>query len=68
MACLARVAAAGIAHHVTQRGNRSHTVFFGRDDHEACEGLLAEDCVKAGVEVWGFRLTPNHIVNGGMSL
>jgi putative transposase len=68
MARLARVVAAGVAHHVTQRGDRRPTAFFGRDDHEACEGLLAEGCMKAGVEVWGYRLTPNHVVDGGMSL
>ena len=34
MARLARVVAAGVPHHVTQRGNRRQKVFFGDDDYE----------------------------------
>jgi putative transposase len=68
MARLAR-AAAGVAHHVTQRGSRRQAAFFGQDDYIVYEGLLAEGCVKAGVdEVWGYCLTPNHVVDSGMSL
>jgi putative transposase len=42
MARAARGLAAGVAHHLTQRGNRRQTVFFGQKDYEACEGLRAE--------------------------
>ncbi len=42
MARLARVVADGIAHHVTQRGNRRQPVFFGDEDYRACLAFLAE--------------------------
>ena len=61
MARLARVVAAGTPHHVTQRGNRRQTVFFGDDDYRAYLTLLAEGCGAAGVEVWGYCLMPNHV-------
>ena len=61
MARLARVVAAGIPHHVTQRGNRRQTVFFDDDDYRAYTALLAEGCAGAGVAVWGYCLMPNHV-------
>ena len=61
MARLARVVAAGVAHHVTQRGNRRQRVFFSDDDYGAYRALLAEGCRAAGVEVWGYCLMPNHV-------
>jgi putative transposase len=61
MARLARVVAAGIPHHVTQRGNRRQQVFFGDDDYAAYSALLAEGCRAAGVAVWAYCLMPNHV-------
>jgi len=61
MARLARVVAAGIPHHVTQRGNRRQQVFFSDDDYAAYRALLAEGCRAAGVAVWGYCLMPNHV-------
>ncbi|HWD68066.1 MAG TPA: transposase, partial [Caulobacteraceae bacterium] len=61
MARLARVVAAGVAHHVTQRGNRRQQVFFGDDDYAAYRALLAEGCRAAGVAVWAYCLMPNHV-------
>jgi len=61
MARLARVVAAGLPHHVTQRGNRRQPVFFGDADYEAYSGLLAEGCRAAGVAVWAYCLMPNHV-------
>jgi putative transposase len=61
MARLARVVAAGLPHHVTQRGNRRQQVFFGNDDFEAYRTLLAEGCRAAGVAVWAYCLMPNHV-------
>lgn len=61
MARLARVVAAGVPHHVTQRGNRRQRVFFGDDDYRAYRELLAEGCARAGVAVWGYCLMPNHV-------
>ncbi len=61
MARLARVVAAGVAHHVTQRGNRRQQVFFGDDDYLAYRALLAETCAAAAVEVWAYCFMPNHV-------
>jgi putative transposase len=61
MARLARVVAAGLPHHVTQRGNRRQPVFFGDDDYAAYKALLAEGCRAAGVAVWAYCLMPNHV-------
>lgn len=61
MARLARVVAAGVPHHITQRGNRRQPTFFGDDDYAAYRDLLAEGCRTAGVEVWGYCLMPNHV-------
>ena len=61
MARLARVVVEGVAHHVTQRGNRRQPVFFGDGDYRAYRTLLAEGCARAGVAVWGYCLMPNHV-------
>src|SRR5260370_6738272 len=61
MARLARVVAPGIAHHVTQRGNRRQQVFFGDDDYAAYRALVAEGCRAAGVAVSAYCLMPDHV-------
>jgi putative transposase len=61
MARLARVVAAGVPHHVTQRGNRRQRVFFGEDDYRLYLTLLAEGCRATGVAVWAYCLMPNHV-------
>ncbi|NKB59733.1 MAG: transposase [Alphaproteobacteria bacterium] len=61
MARLARVVAAGVPHHVTQRGNRRQPVFFGDDDYAAYLRLLADGCKAARVAVWGYCLMPDHV-------
>jgi putative transposase len=61
MARLARVVAAGVPHHVTQRGNRRQQVFFGDGDYALYRDLLAEGCRAAGVAVWAYCLMPNHV-------
>jgi putative transposase len=53
--------AAGVPHHVTQRGNRRQQTFFSDGDYAFYRALLAESCQKAGVEVWGYCLMPNHV-------
>ncbi len=47
MARLARIVIPGLPHHVTQRGNRRETVFFGDKDYAAYLEMLREACVKA---------------------
>jgi putative transposase len=61
MARMARVVAAGLPHHVTQRGNRRQPVFFSEDDYAAYAALLAERCHAAKVAVWAYCLMPNHV-------
>jgi putative transposase len=61
MARLARVVVAGVAHHVTQRGNRRQQTFFGDDDYLAYRDLISASCRAAGVEVWAYCLMPNHV-------
>src|SRR5512136_1140941 len=61
MARIARVIASGIPHHVTQRGNRRLTTFFGDDDYNTYIDLMAEWCQKCGVEIWAYCLMPNHV-------
>lgn len=61
MARLARVVVPGIPHHVTQRGNRRETTFFGEADYRLYRNLLAEASTKAETEVWAYCLMPNHV-------
>jgi putative transposase len=61
MARLARIVAAGLPHHVTQRGNRRQQVFFGDDDYRIYRTLLTEGCRAAGVAIWAYCLMPNHV-------
>ena len=61
MARLARVVAAGLPHHVTQRGNRRQPVFFGEDDYALYCQLLTQGCREADTAVWAYCLMPNHV-------
>ena len=58
---LARVVIPGVAHHVTQRGNRRQPVFFSDDDYKLYRDLAAEGCNRGGVEVLAWCLMPNHV-------
>jgi putative transposase len=61
MARLARIIVPGIAHHVTQRGNRREPIFFEPGDQEVYLDLLAEQAQRARVGVWAYCLMPNHV-------
>ena len=61
MARIARVIAAGIPHHVTQRGNRRMPTFFREEDYQAYISLMAEWCQKCQVAIWAYCLMPNHV-------
>ena len=61
MARMARVVAPGCWHHVTQRGNRQQTVFFGDADRIIYLQLLAHHCRKASVRIAGYCLMGNHV-------
>jgi putative transposase len=61
MARISRVVAPGIAHHVTQRGNRRMPTFFDTDDYATYRALIAENCRQANVQVLAYCLMPNHV-------
>ena len=61
MARIGRFVVPDLPHHVTQRGNRRETVFFGDDDYALYRDLLHEACRREGVAVWAYCLMPNHV-------
>jgi putative transposase len=61
MARLARIVIPGVAHHVTQRGNRRQPVFFSDADRALYLRLLAEGCAGAGVRCLAWCLMDNHV-------
>jgi len=58
---LARVVAAGVPHHITQRVNRRQRTFFVDGYYAAYTELMAEWCAEREVEVWAYCLMPNHV-------
>jgi len=58
---LPRTVFAGLAHHVTQRGNRRESIFFSDDDRLAYLAWLKEYADKRQVEVLAYCLMSNHI-------
>lgn len=61
MARLARIVIPGVAHHVTQRGNRRLPIFFGDDDRAAYLALIAAGCAAQGVRCLAWCLMDNHV-------
>ena len=61
MARMARLVVPGVAHHITQRGNRRQPVFFGDDDYRTYLRLLGEWCGRGGLALWAYCLMPNHV-------
>lgn len=61
MARLARIVVPGLAHHVTQRGNRRQQVFFADADYAAYRALVAEACAAHDVTCIAWCLMPNHV-------
>jgi REP element-mobilizing transposase RayT len=59
MARIARVVAAGIPHHITQRGNRRQLNFFCEDDYREYISLMAERCFQYALEGWAYCLMGN---------
>jgi putative transposase len=58
---LARMVVPSIPHHITQRGARRQQTFFSDDDYRLYRSLLRDWCAKAGTEIWGWCLMPNHV-------
>jgi len=61
MSRLPRIIVTGVAHHVTQRGNRRQRVFLVDDDYALYKDWLAQSCKSNGVAVWSYCFMPNHI-------
>jgi putative transposase len=61
MARLARVVIPGLAHHITQRGNRREQVFFSDQDYRFYLRLISEGAKASGTAVGGYCLMPNHV-------
>jgi putative transposase len=61
MARLARIVLPGVAHHVTQRGNRRLPIFFSDEDRRSYLSLLADACAAQGTTCLGWCLVDNHI-------
>jgi putative transposase len=61
MARLARIVIPGVAHHVTQRGNRRLPVFFSDEDRRAYLALVAQACANQGVRCLAWCLMDNHV-------
>ncbi len=61
MARIARLVVPGVAHHVTQRGNRRTEIFYSDNDRRRFLSLLhayAQDC---GLELLAYCLMDNHL-------
>ena len=61
MARIARVVVSGVAHHITQRGNRREDVFFSDADRTHYLELLRQYAVACGLEILGYCLMTNHL-------
>lgn len=61
MARLARIVIPGVAHHVTQRGNRRLPVFFSDEDRRLYLSLLAEASRASGTACLAWCLMDNHV-------
>jgi putative transposase len=61
MARLPRVVIPGVAHHVTQRGNRRLPVFFSDADRREYLRLLAAAAARTGTRCLAWCLMDNHI-------
>jgi putative transposase len=57
----ARAVFSGLAHHITQRGNRREDVFFSDEDRLVYLAWLQAYCVALGLEVRAYCLMSNHI-------
>ncbi len=58
---IARAVIPGIAHHVTQRGNRREDIFFEEADRQRYLQLLLEYSSKHGLGILAYCLMTNHV-------
>lgn len=58
---MARIVIPGVAHHVTQRGNRQEDVFFSDADRQRYLYLLGEYSALHELQILAYCLMPNHV-------
>ena len=58
---MARVVAAGVPHHITQRGNNRQITFVADRDRRLYLDLILEECQRCGIRVLGYCLMSNHV-------
>jgi putative transposase len=58
---MARVVAAGVPHHITQRGNAQQNVFDDSVDRTVYLKLLRRYASEEGVGIWAWCLMTNHV-------
>jgi putative transposase len=58
---VARLVVEGIAHHVTQRGNRCQDVFFSDEDRRRYLAWLKDYAERYGLGILGYCLMTNHV-------
>ena len=58
---MARVVVPGVAHHVTQRGNRRERVFRRKADYARYLSLLSEYAADRGLAIHAYCLMANHL-------
>ncbi len=58
---MARVVIPGLAHHVTQRGNRQQNVFLTDDHRQVYLKTVRKYCDKYGLQILGYCLMTNHV-------
>jgi putative transposase len=51
----------GVAHHVTQRGNRRQPIFFADEDYQKYRYLLTRACFEHRLDILVYCLMPNHV-------
>ncbi len=61
MARMARAVAVDVPHHVTQRGNGRHDVFFTARDRAVYLDALFDYAARYRLRVWGYCLMDNHV-------
>jgi len=61
MSRVARTVIPGMAHHVTQRGNRRADIFLCDEDRKAYLRFLCKYGQKRGLAIWAYCLMSNHV-------
>jgi putative transposase len=61
MARMPRLVVPGYPHHITQRGVRRMTTFWGADDYQLYLNLVTRYREEAGAAIWAYCLMPNHV-------